>query len=349
MLSISPELLAAITNVGNDPAVKIVAELPTLNVAYVEQAINRVINFLRSTRGDLGAVEYILQLDFDDSASQNTLLTAQAVSQFTAISANAIVLSPDMHIVRSYRLHTTAPEVLASHSREQRSCLIHVMNSSDIMIYANGFIVKHLNLLSPFAPPAPIKRFSRHAVDYKMSLIEFYKQRVRFFQNSQHWDPPGDASKRVLCRQLGRQKTEMIFHKNLWGWLEENIVGAAVFGSVKKLSEDETDIELRIMGGGLIIIEVKWLGTNGKTPYGESRLRDGIVQIKNYLIREPSTNEACLVVFDGRDLDKFRLLEAKEEEQDQWKMVRHCLSEEVPTRGSCLVFFLESETASKRK
>lgn len=349
ILPFSPEIWAAIGGVCRDPAVKIVSEIPSLDVERVEGCINKVLEFLRSYNSDLGEIEYILRINFDYSSSNGPVLNPVIVAECNYMSANTIILDSDLKLLSIVSIRSTAPEDISAYSREEECCLIHIINGFDIFIYVNGKIIKQLNVLSPLMAPSPIKHFSRSANDYKHSVIEFYKRRIRFAQHSYHWDPPGNRQQRILCRELAGKKTEMIFHENLWNWLEENLIGAAVFGSVKKLSDDETDIEIRLLGGGIVIIEIKWLGTNGNTPYGDARLRDGMIQVRNYLIREPSTKEACLVVFDGRNLEKFRGLHECGGEADQWKYVSQCLGEDLPVRGKCIVFFLENKEASKKK
>ena len=48
---------------------------------------------------------------------------------------------------------------------------------------------------------------------------------------------------------------------NLQNWLEEHLNGAVVQGGVKKVTNDETGIEIRVHGESkFYIIEVKWLG-----------------------------------------------------------------------------------------
>jgi hypothetical protein len=198
----------------------------------------------------------------------------------------------------------------------------------------------------PLRGPVLRKKTARYAYDYKLSIIDHYQEHMRHPGNfSDHWS---DKDKRILRHEP--IPTEKIFHDNLWSWLDQNIEGGIVLGGRKMVSNDETDIEIRLFSEPIFyIIEIKWLGNNGhKYDHSVSRLAEGIVQSNEYLQRDPNATEVCLVVYDGRSVDEFNALKAIDEQPRQWKRICECDTEKLSPRGDGYVFFLESAAASKR-
>lgn len=341
----SPEMAEALGAVCRHPAVKIVAFSPNLDVEIVSSCLSQIWLFLKDNKNVLGELGYILELRFCECAVEKKQLSSQYILDCLNQGTNVIKINYNLDTLGFSNIGVLGVPEISEYSRSNQCCIIHVINGIDFRIYHNGLAIKDMNVDNLFSQSLTIRRHSRQASDYKQSIIDHYHQRIRFAQFSSHWDPPGDRKKRILH---GERKTEMIFHDNLWNWLEENL-NASVYGMVNKLSSDQTDIEIRAREPLFYILEVKWLGSNGKTSYSWGRLSDGITQVMNYLDIEPQCLEACLVTYDGRELEEFRKLEECDGEADQWKEFRKCDDAEFPPKGKGLLFFLENETASIRK
>lgn len=346
MFNINPAMKAAISKVCNDPATKIVSVLPDLNREQVQHYLERIFDFLRDSFEDLKEVEYLLRVGFSSSTPDfRKKLDTPFISQTLRASANTFFIDADFNVLGIDDRDTSA-SAISEYSFQEKCCVIHILNGVDFIIYANGLTIKEMNIRSPLQGPMTRKRYARSAHDYKLSIIEHYQNRVRFSQFCDHW---ADKNERLLRAE---RQTEMIFHSNLQNWLEEHLEYATVYGRVKKVTGNETDIEIRTLGGRgrFYIIEVKWLGKNAsKTTYTQDDLARAFKQVKNYLDSEKDVLEACLVAYDGRSLEDFRKLEHCGGELDQWKKVQRCQSEELPPRGTGLVFFLESRSASQTR
>lgn len=341
----SPEMAEALGAVCRDPAVKIAALSPDLDVEIVSSCLSQIWLFLKDNKSELGELGYILELRFGECPVEKKQLSSQYILDCLNQGTNVIKINDNLDTLGFSNIEVLGVPEISEYSRSNQCCVIHIINGIDFRIYHNGSAVKDMNINNLFSQSLTTKRHSRQASDYKESIINHYHNRIRFAQFSTHWDPPGDREKRILH---GERKTEMIFHNNLWNWLEENL-NASVYGMVNKLSSDQTDIEIRAREPKFYIIEVKWLGTNSSnTTYSWDRLESGVTQVKNYLDIEPQCLEACLVTYDGRELEEFRKLEECDGEADQWKEFRKCNTKEFPPKGKGLLFFLESQTASIR-
>jgi hypothetical protein len=344
IFSRSPQLTDAIAAVCREPATKIVSSYPDLDYDQVVGFFNTVTQFLRENSSQLGSRQFLIRPHFNNEG--NSLATPLTLSSLIdTLNSGATVISIDgKFCLIGIDKTTLSLSGISAYSIEHDCCLFHIHNGIEIIVYAKGCVLKEINLLAPMASPFVRKRFARPANAYCLAIIDHYHQRIRYGGlYSDHWE---DREHRILRNPP--QKTERIFHVNLQNWLDENLDGASVLGKVKKISDDETDIEIRVHSESNIyyIVEVKWLGTNGSTTFSESRLRDGIKQVNEYLQRNPETSEVCLVAYDGRTLAKFDELTAINGETEQWKEISGCQTESLLQRGKGLVFFLESHFAS---
>ncbi|MBN8582679.1 MAG: hypothetical protein J0L96_18590 [Anaerolineae bacterium] len=347
VLSRSPQLSTAIANVCREPATKIVSVFPDLDHEKISVFFEVVTKFLRDHIAEIGERQFVIKPIFSIKSTPKTpLLTSDVLINALRIGANLIEVDENFSMISSTKISLSSPE-LSSYSKDNECCLLFVQNGVEIVVYAKGYTLSEINLIAPLASPSTRKKFAKSGHAYKLSIIDHYRQRIRYGGiYSDYWH---DRNKRILQNPL--KKTEKLFHNNLQNWLDENLEGASVLGCVKKISEDETDIEIRLHSESNVyfIVEVKWLGDNGKTKYSESRLRDGIKQVNAYLQRDPLASEVCLVAYDGRQLSKFEELPAINEEPEQWKEISECQSEILLQRGMGLVFYLESRFASNTK
>jgi hypothetical protein len=136
----------------------------------------------------------------------------------------------------------------------------------------------------------------------------------------------------------------------LTNWLIDNLSAKKINFKVKKISTDETDIEIVKHGGDTYLIEIKWLGKNeGNTEYDENRVAAAFDQIKNYLDVDKDVLEVTLVVYDGRKAEEFNKFSCIRSEDGNWKEINECKARKMPLKGTGFLFLLISETASIRK
>jgi hypothetical protein len=333
-----------INRVCKEPCLEIFNSFPEkdLLIDDIEDFLKKIYSFIATNYSDLGSIEYLLKLNFSDTESGKNILNASYILKEKSNNKQLYEIDNHLNIISSSRLNDLSDTLLCKHTRDNNSVILFVLNGIDTKLYCRGMIIGEINSLNPGAAPKINKRLGRSAQDYKYSLKDFYKERVRN-NVTKHWK---DQSKRIL---LGG-KTEDIFQFNLANYLQENINAARVIPKVKKISQDETDIEIIEHGGNSYLIELKWLGVNAAgTPYNESRIRDSFSQVKNYLEIDKEVIEATLVIFDGRTFADYNKLISVDEEIGHWKEIRESMAETLPLKGKGFVFFLISESASQRK
>lgn len=339
-------MLDMISKVLKDPAIQIFNAykdyIPTLDIDSVSLFLTEICSFIKKNSSSLGTIEYILKLNFE-----NTQSTTKKISSAWLLNAfqnhNKIVeINAKFSVLSNSKLYDLSNSGIANYSKNDNSTCIFVHNGTDLTIYINGFPIREFNINYPESMPSVNKKTARVANDYKLSLIDFYNIRVKN-NITNHWK---DKGKRIL---LGG-KTEDIFQDSLYSWLYENINDAIVSPKVKKISKDETDIEIIAHGGNNYLIEIKWLGKNEKnTTYDIPRLRDSIMQVKNYLKTDTKVLDATLLVYDGRPITEFNKIKCIRNEDSDWKEIKKCSGQSLPLKGNCYIFFLISESASQRK
>lgn len=338
----NPELQNAITAVLKDPTTIIITEISSLNKEKVSFWLKACINFIKKNAHDIGSISYIIELSTVGNGTK-PLSSSLVINQLKA-GFNVFMVDHSLKLIRYNNISSISGSSLSQYSRRHGSVILHIINGVDFTIYANGITVREMNTTRPTMRPPVYKKTMRSGYDYELSIQEHYKNRIRFSQYSNHWH---DKGKRIL---VGNRKTEEVFQENLLNWLNENISDSKVVGKVNKLSNDETDIEIQHLLGDCFLLEIKWLGENSSgTKYTIKKVEDGIVQVKNYLLRDTDVLEAALIVYDGRTLEDFKTIVHDEEELDQWKQISKCGTKKLPARGKAYVFFLESEDASRRK
>jgi hypothetical protein len=341
--SYTPEILEQVEYVCKDPAFLIFSQTTkkTLDYNQITNFLISICSFLKANHANLGTVDYILKLNLTNTEKKN-IINAKRI--LTALSGNTKMIEINSELSTLSRTDFTdlSNSAIANYCLKNECTCIFVHNGTDITIYVKGIPAKEININYPLSTPRQNKKTSRSSKEYKLSMQDFYFNRVKP-NITDHWY---NKAKRIL----NGGDTEEIFQRQLANWLDENIGDGMVIQKVKKPSQDETDIEIRAFGGNIYLIEIKWLGINqGKTKYDEARIRDSIFQLRNYLNIEPTVVDASIAVYDGRTLDRFKQLKCVSNCKDEWKELSECLTEQLPPKGNCFVFFLISESASKRK
>jgi len=336
----SPETNAKIDQLCNDVDFIIMADHPEQDIIEIDQRLQQLYRFIRDGFQELGARTFLVEISFELKTSA-TPFSLDLIDEETKAGNNLFVINKNFETLKVELISQLNYITISTYSKSNACVVMLVQNGIDIMLFSNGVAIQEKNLRHPSTQPTLFKKRNRPAEDYKISLMEFYKSKVRT-SLTKHWH---NASKRIL---IGG-KTEEIFQMALVQWLFDNLSAKKINMKVKKISSDETDIEIIKSTGETYLLELKWLGKNVSTSYSLSRLSDAFDQVENYLESDLEVLEATLVVYDGRTLADFELLKAVEGESGNWKEVRECDAKKLSRRATALVYHLISETASKRK
>jgi len=336
-------MLDQIETVCKDPAVSIFNAFKSskLRLATITKFLKDICVFLKTHQSDLAAMDYLIKLNFVSTETKTKLDSHQIINALENDS-KIIEINQNLSIVSLDKIDSFSNSGISSFCLKNKCVCVFVHNGSDITIYVKGVPAKELNINYPLSLPRVNKRTARQSRDYKLAIMDFYNQRVKH-NITEHW---ANKSKRILRGG----KTEDVFQDELANWLDENISDGLVMSKVKKISKDETDIEIIAIGGNSYLIEIKWLGKNeSNTSHDQPKIKDSIIQVKNYLKTDLKVLDSALVIYDGRDLEKFKQLKCIDSETNEWKQLKECLKQKVPIRSNCYVFFLISQSASVRK
>lgn len=332
-----------VQEVLSKPISKIVALLPNIDINELRMSIQFLTEFLKINGPSIGDNRFVIRIiNQHDTPGQGYKLSVSHIIDVLADGNNVLSIDSNGCLLSQSSFIELDNASLSSFS--EGKVIVLVDCGQYLEFYANGCYIKELNVFNPGSSPRQTTKLSRLAKDFPLIILDHYQKHVKYAQSTRHWH---DRPHRILISSP--HKTEFIFHKDLLIWFEDHKTDFIVFGEVSKLSPDRTDIELiTIKGAKRYIIEVKWLGENASgTKYDEEKIRRGIKQIKEYLERDKQTLIAAVVVYNGRSEDDYRNLEQESCYYcDEWCELLRWANEEVPERGKCLVFFLDSKTAS---
>lgn len=193
------------------------------------------------------------------------------------------VNAEEPHYVNCFTLSTTYQALLSLFERNVRTDYLCGKNIDTRQIGQNF----QMN---------PTKRFFRPMKDFQKILHDHFENSIKNEKGCSYWQ---DKKNRILM--TGKPKTEHIFQQNLLFWLKLFLIDKVlIVAEPSGFGQDKTDITIQT-DQGTYIIEIKWLGKNASgTPYGESRIGDGLRQVKIYLENDPSIMLGHLVIYDAR-------------------------------------------------
>jgi hypothetical protein len=168
--------------------------------------------------------------------------------------------------------------------------------------------------------------------DFALLLRDHYEIDVKNEAAFCYWK---NKSNRILLR--GPHGTEWIFQQALVSWLNKFVIDRLrVSAEPCGFGQDKHDITV-VTENATFVVEIKWLGKNeNNTSYGQDRINEGLVQLKEYLTNDDGLYRGYLVAYDGRSLN------AHESKSSYDEKFRHpnC---EMPN-----IIFLGSESPSKK-
>jgi hypothetical protein len=334
----------AVNAVFKSTSARILKHLPDWNFALGKQQLKAIHPLLKSIAGKIGNISFAVEITQRSDAGRSSLTTQDILSA----NAGQILmpkLGENLCVVGVRKLGRSSQNILSpvNMSNASAKTVILLREGNEISVYAGGFTVAFFDLSSPDVEPPSSARFARRAEDYEQSILDHYRESVRYCQHTDHWK---DRKKRILFHLKGTHKTEHIFHHDLHHWLN-TFLEAQVVSSATFTSKDELDILIIAPDGRTYLIEVKWMGTNGKTTYRIKDISKGLKQLDTYLKRQPKIFKGTLVAYDGRREVEFQSLTCSGEDSiEGCKKLASCNGVHTPERGSCLILFLDSRTAS---
>lgn len=338
----------AVTQACKDTSVKLMLET-NWDVNIIEKYLAEIYAFLLELFKKTGTKQIALLLDptpLNQKNDEGDELTTTIIHSFFNQGFNLFQIDSNLKLTDTSNINSLSLTKCSElSSKNPAKILIQVLNGININLFLNGKIIAEDNVKHPLRGSFVPSKFNKEPIDYKASILECYNSEFRFSGG------PNSVWSNKKERLLKGGHTEQLFHYPLFKWLDMNIVLGKVTRGEKKVSDDETDIEISsLRGGETYLLEVKWTGENeNNTKFSEPKIKEGITQVINYMQLDPKLTEACLITFDGRSIEEFDKLECVQEEKRQFKVIKKCLGKEFPENAEGHVFFLESESASKRQ
>ena len=136
--------------------------------------------------------------------------------------------------------------------------------------------------------------------EFEDVLGDHYHEMIRNERLARYWS--NKQTRELLSEPDG---TERIFHTALFWWLDHFLADKLrVYAEPRGLGQDATDI-IVVTFSGDYVIEVKWLGRNDHgTTYGQSRINEGLRQVKIYLENDPRLVAGYAIFYDARTAEQ---------------------------------------------
>lgn len=324
-------MLNSIDNILLNKTVKNVAVEIAANIGQttldVSQWLNDFCVELNKINTDIGhvVIAFIYNINLDTTLELNSTNIQTLIS--SGIEACCI---DNNHLLSISDDLSSADRIDIGVCGSEQDLVIFRLDGELLEVYIKGIMKHRINVMHPSSQEEiRISAHSRRCIDYALA-IEDHGKKGLIFKIDKYW---ADRQKRILCSG----ETEKFFQMELFDWLDRNISDGYPKVETKTNAGDRTDIDLySYQSGQHYIIEVKWLGkSESGTKYDYTRIIEGIGQIRTYLERDVSLDEACLVCYDGRTES-----EHKNESSFDMKL--------MPVKGKHKIIFLESKSASRK-
>lgn len=315
-----------LNNAVKNVSVEIAANIGQTTLV-MEKWLEIFCNKLHDIYVDMGYVVAAFVLEFSSDGVYELIS-----DNFHTLNSNGIEVCS---INKEHRIDVSdklmsADQIHVATDGSEKNLIIFRLNGEVVEIYIMGILKHRINVMHPGSKEEiRISAHSRRCRDYILA-IEDHGRKGLVFKMDKYW---ADRQRRILMPG----KTEEFFQLELFDWLERNLSDGYPRIETKTMAGDRTDIDIfSYQSGQHYIIEIKWLGENESgTSYGHDRIIEGIGQIRTYLERDESLNEACLVCYDGRT-------------EDEHKNNSSFDIDLLPFKGKHKIIFLESKTASRK-
>lgn len=317
--------LLALQKVTRDTACQAATALGIPTTA-VEHFLHNVGHFVKENGATLAAYCYVLMLD--NSSVGELSLDLRTLIDHIRKDKPILYVDPELRLVRAEVGSVRLSDCSAKTSEQGKLGLRIERNYCHVFLL--GKLIEEVDLLNPGSSAPTASPYRRPIREFNLIVLDHKRASVDREQGFRYW---ADRSQRVLL--VGPDKTEKLFHHDLFQWLRLFVSDALrVFGETRGMGQDKTDITI-VTQYGDHVVEVKWVGTNGRTIYGEDQINVGLAQLNSYMENDPLLVCGYLVVYDARSLDKHTNASQFDE---TLRHIRCCPP---------IILFLESETPSE--
>lgn len=291
-MAIEPEQVAALRKTLAPSAVKVSIEMDyPLDVS--EKFISNLLTFIQSNYSALASKPYAFLLD-TDVASTCQQIDLRAIAQNIASGKNLFKVNLDLRIGVCETIKDKT--ALSQLSLSKTSYAVYV-SGADVTQFLKGTMLGEQDIRYPDAAPARCAVHSHPMDKFELIVDEHFCECISNEKRVKYWHNKKDR----ILKSNGKDGTEMLFHHDLFWWLNHCISDSIrVYGEVAMTGLDKTDVVV-VNEHGPHVIEIKWLGKNDKkTTYDKTQIENGIKQVGLYLKRDNEYVRGYLVIYDGR-------------------------------------------------
>lgn len=323
-MQLSPDQFASLKRVLSDPAAKVAVALGCSS-ATIEAVLQKMEYVARKFATTLGNARLLFIYSMGKKSGKK--LDSAAVASFLRKNNSIVTVGDDGTWLSANS--GTVSIVTATEKSERESTLCVICAAGQLCLFVGGKAIAEIGAAPP--PHHGRSDWMRSCTELRQCFDDHFREYVESEKGLRYWS---DRKKRVLL--AGPDGTEKLFHHSLFWWCRSFISDAIdVFGETQALGQDKTDITI-ITEVGSIVVEVKWLGKNERgTAYVEVRIHEGVLQVADYLTRNPRLMLGYLVLYDGRS------------EADNRNACSYPASDRHDKCEEPVIYFLRSETPSE--
>jgi len=324
-MALAPEQFSSLKRILSKPSAKASAML-RVPTRQIEEFLCKLE--LLARRGPVVFGQEKILVAYRPAKTGGQAFSETAVTSFLRAGTTVLALGSDGTLVEAKKGAVTLMAAASKSDKEDSLCV--VCGAGQLWIFTAGkLIAEIISAPPPIAGRADLRRSWR---ELRKSFDEHFEHCVEGEKEVRYW---ADRKKRVLL--VGPDRTEKIFHHSLFWWCNTFIVDAIdVHGEANAMGQDKTDITI-VTQDGSIVVEVKWMGQNkNKTRYAQVRIKQGMIQVADYLKRNRRLMQGFLVIYDARSEQAY------DKKSTYPKKCRHARCEEP------IIYFLRSETPSER-
>ena len=253
--------------------------------------------------------EIIEKINFIELNKNLALLNKEVMgNNFVEINENGKIENSYYKAFSSYEMKHELVEL------SKKNC-VFFFGEGGITPYINGNAVEDNNIF--YSREDRIKYLEKRDISKLEDVIhEYATQCVTEQVNYMNFFVDNPTLKQInekyIKRNVLRNKPEHFMRDHLMQYLNANM--RYTFTKEPELAQSKRRLDIYFdVNGELHLIEIKWLGvaindegTGLTKPYGDARVRQGVVQTLEYIEELSNTTEACLrggylAVFDARD------------------------------------------------
>jgi len=323
-MQFTPEQCEVVAEIASDTARQVSTTLD-IPLTEVRTFINNVISFATC---HLHYFESPYSIALTTKHASDSPLSFQQILSLRA--KNLIPLVDSKLNVESYIPCDQKLTSCSNLTRDNKIFLLHI-NARYFYEVFQGHIINEDGFAGNTSNYIPSSRFFKNSNEISNAIQDHFNECVIYEKEVQYWH---DKPKRILVAEIHGKQTETIFHTSLYHWLRRYVSKLKIFAEASGFGQNKTDITV-VDSNGSYVVEVKWLGINANsTQYGQTRIDEGLCQIKTYLEQDPSLIGGHLVLYDARHEDEHKNNSMYNHE------FKHCYCD------SPLVLFLISDTPS---